>query len=104
VVAGLEVDTERCREAIQPASGATDALYTRVSQGEPFRSVYRALASQPHDAIGANASEGWRNRGHLGAPGAFDPALSRKVIERARAFGETERQRIEAVWAWFEQA
>ncbi len=101
VVAGLEVDADRCREAIQPATGATDALYARVARGEPFRSAYRAIAARP-EAPSSEAAEGWRSRRHLGAPGAFDAAPERERLERAQAFGAAERERIEAVWQAFE--
>ncbi len=103
VIDALEVDAERCRAAIEPATGATDALYARVAAGEPFRSAYRAVATRPEQAAGGDAAEAWRARTHLGAPGALDPELYQARIEQARAFEEAERTRIAAVWTAFEQ-
>ncbi len=102
VIDGLEVDVERCRAAVRPATGATDALYARVSEGEPFRSAYRAIAARPETAADGDAATGWRARAHLGAPGALDVALYEAPIARARAFNESERERIAAIWTAFE--
>ncbi len=104
VIDGLEVDAQRCRQALQPATAATDALYERVSRGEPFRAAYRAVAQDPDGAVGSATPDAWTARTHAGAPGALDTSSYRSGIERARAFEDAERQRIDAAWAELDRA
>ncbi len=80
VLEGLEVDRERCRSAIEPASAATDAVYQRVAKGEPFRDAYREVAKAPETAYDGDVAESWRVRGHAGSPAR---AGGQRKLERA---------------------
>ncbi|MDX1501765.1 MAG: argininosuccinate lyase [Thermoanaerobaculia bacterium] len=79
VIERLEADHRRCREAVLPATRATDAVYRRVARGEAFRDAYRAVAADPAGSRGDD--EGWRERRHLGAPGALDLAPAHARLE-----------------------
>jgi argininosuccinate lyase len=104
----LEVDRERCRAALETSIGATDALYRRVAQGEPFRAAYKAVATDPEAAVEGDPAEGWQTRTHTGAPGALakdpDAALApdRDRLQRARAWLAKETARVEGVWGLLE--
>ena len=84
VLSGLEVDAQRCRAAVLPATGATDAVYRRVAEGVPFRQAYREAASgeAPTDAV--EAADGWNSRTHAGAPGGLDLDEPRRRLTAAR--------------------
>ncbi len=71
VLDGLELDAERCRAAVLPATAATDAVYRRVAAGTPFRQAYREAARGELPPLEPPA-EAWRERTHTGAPGALD--------------------------------
>jgi argininosuccinate lyase len=70
VLAGIEVDRERCRRAVLPATATTDAVYARVAEGVPFRRAYRDAARAGTPPASADPAEAWRARTHAGAPGA----------------------------------
>ncbi len=80
VLASLEVDAERCRAALLPSTGATDAALERVREGVPFRTAYREAA----EGAGEVDAEAWRQRTHLGAPGAPSVEASRRVVAREK--------------------
>ena len=101
VLATLKVDPQRCRAAIQPATGATDAVYQRVAQGEPFRTVYREVAANPTAAIKGDPAEAWRHRTHQGAPGALDLGPSQGEVEQAAAWLAAKVALLEGVWGLF---
>ena len=109
VLATLTVDAERCREAMGRAIGATDEVYRRVAQGEPFRAAYRAVAADPEGAVagggseGADPADGWRLRTHLGAPGALELAPLREALAAARAWRDESAARLAAVWRLLEE-
>ena len=78
----LEVDVERCRQAVLPSTSATDAVYRSVADGTPFRQAYadgaRSLPSE-------GDPESWRSRPHLGAPGHLDLAGRREALAAAQS-------------------
>lgn len=102
VLEALEVDTERCREAVLPSTAATDAVYRKVAQGQPFREAYREAASDPESAYEGEPAESWRERKHAGAPGALDVAYLETAQTTARAWLEGKRRAIDRVWREFE--
>jgi argininosuccinate lyase len=97
VLADLEVDVDRCRRAIQPATGATDAVYRRVAAGVPFRRAYREAAAGGTDGTGGEAADGWRGRRHTGAPGGLSLDETRQRLAAARDWLEQRRQALAAV-------
>jgi len=104
VLDALEIDADRCRAALETSIGATDALYQRVAQGEPFRAAYKAVAADPEGAVEGDPAEGWRLRTHEGAPGALAaaPATALAVdharLQAGRAWCEGEVARVARVW------
>ncbi len=86
VLATLEVDPDRCRAALLPSTGATDAVYRRVAAGEAFRTAYRAVAADPEGSVEGDAREAWRERSHPGAPGAPALASTRTALAEASAW------------------
>ena len=99
VLDGLEVDRERSRAAIERATAATDALYGRVAEGEPFRTAYKAVAADPGAAVAGEPAESWRDRSYLGTPAQLGltelGARRGRVDEWARATAE----RLARVWS-----
>jgi argininosuccinate lyase len=81
VLESLEVDAERCRQAILPATGATDAVYARVGDGLPFRQAYREAAT-----VADASPEAWRSRVHAGAPGELSVEDQRRRLSRASSW------------------
>jgi argininosuccinate lyase len=101
VLAGLEVDVERCRAAVEPSTAATDAVYSKVARGTPFRDAYREVGENPTGAYGGDAAESWRDRAHRGAPGATSES---DLTERRKAGEDWRGKRsrgILAVWDRF---
>jgi argininosuccinate lyase len=98
VLSGMEVDMGRCREAMDRAIGATDEVYRRVARGEPFRDAYREVAADPEGAVGGDPAEGWRDRTHLGAPGALDLSAVRRRAAKARSRQEPRRGAARQAW------
>jgi argininosuccinate lyase len=99
VLANLEVDPDRCYQALTRAIGATDVVYQRVAAGEPFRSAYRAVAEDPEGAVTEDPASLWRNRVHLGAPGALDLGPSRRALAQARHWINLKEEQIKRVWS-----
>lgn len=98
VLNGLEVDVERCRQAVQPTSAATDVLYGRVARGEPFRTAYREVAADPAAAVGdVDPAETWRGRTHAGALGNLDLGPAEAQADGARRWAEAQLARLAAV-------
>ena len=96
---GVEVDVARCKDALLPSTGATDEVYRRVAAGEPFRAAYKVVAADPLAAVGgADLREAWRQRTHLGAPGALDLSASRRCAVELRAWIDARQKDLEAVW------
>jgi argininosuccinate lyase len=91
VLDGLTVDVERCRRAVLPATGATDALYRRLDGGEAFRDAYRSQARDLES--GGARSDSWRDRIHEGAPGNLDLDLQRRLLSEVRDRLESRRAR-----------
>ena len=85
VLAGLTVNHDRCAAAMDQAIGATDVVYQRVAQGEPFRRAYKAVAGDPAGSLSGSPAELWRARTHLGAPGALElsPYHERSAHQRS---------------------
>jgi argininosuccinate lyase len=103
VLAGIEVDVERCRAAVLPATAATDEVYRRVAGGEAFRAAYKGVAADPEGAVaaGGEPAETWRSRTHFGAPGALEVG---GVRGRLGVVGERVarvRGRFEGAWGVF---
>ena len=98
VLGGLTVDAERCRAAMLRTIGATDEVFRRVGEGEPFRSAYREVARDPAAAVSGDPAESWRSRTHLGAPGALDLDSSLQAAAAARSRVEERAERLAAVW------
>lgn len=90
----LEYDAERAWAALEGGSLATDEVLRRVEGGEPFRSAYRAVASElrggaQFDVPPASAIlERRRSTGNAGNLGL--DKLSRRT-ERAASWAESER-------------
>ena len=97
-LAALQIDPERCRAALIPSTGATDEVYRRVAAGEPFRSAYKAVASDPESAVKEDLDEAWRWRKHPGAPGALDLAPYREQLREERRWVEDTCVRLGSVW------
>ena len=97
VLDSLEVDVDRCRRAVLPATGATDAVYARVAEGTPFRQAYREAASGPAPASVVDPADGWRSRGHAGAPGALLLDDSRARLAALREWLANRRETLAAV-------
>jgi argininosuccinate lyase len=51
---GVQWDTQRMRDALEPGMYATDRAIELAQQGVPFRDAYRQAAEQPLPAAGAN--------------------------------------------------
>jgi len=51
---GLQWDTQRMRDALEPGMYATDRAIELAQQGVPFRDAYRQAAEQPLPAAGAD--------------------------------------------------
>jgi argininosuccinate lyase len=95
----LEVDAERCRNALQGGALATDEVMRRVEDGQPFRKAYRHVASELKDGrrfdhlsseriLSRRRSPG--NLGNLGLP-------ELKVrMRKARTWGARERRRFDS--------
>jgi argininosuccinate lyase len=98
VLATLKADRQRCRDAMERSIGATDAVYARVAQGEAFRTAYKEVAQDPAAAVGTDPAEAWRQRTHLGAPGALDLTPLRQSLAAAHAWREQEADRIRPSW------
>ena len=94
VLTGLEIDRERCRAAVLPSTGATDAAMARVREGMPFRDAYREAARGVEKATG-DAAEAWRDRTHLGAPGDFSQEAARQALATEREWLAATREKIE---------
>ncbi len=97
VLADLEVDVDRCRRAVLPATGATDAVYRRVAEGVPFRRAYREAAAGEAPAATADPAEGWRARGHAGAPGGLELDEPGRRLAAARERLDERRAALAAV-------
>lgn len=98
VLEGLQVDPERCRAALQPATAATDEVYRRVAAGTPFRTAYREVGEDPVGAVTVDPADAWRLRTHEGAPGALDTAPERQRLVEARQALERRSERVTRVW------
>ncbi len=78
---GLEVDAERCRQAVSPDMLATQQALALAKDGTPFRQAYRQVAAK-----GASAGDVVELPSYLGAPG--NPGWDEILAEK------------EALWAW----
>ncbi len=67
-VEGIEVDRERCTQALRDEILATDRVYARVRQGEAFRDAYRRVKEGDTTAIDPTTL--LAARAHAGAPGS----------------------------------
>ena len=94
VLDGLEVDVERCRQAVLATTGATDAVYRRVAEGVPFRRAYREAAAGVAPASAGEAAESWRARTHAGAPGSLSLEEPRGRLAAAHDRLETRRSAL----------
>ena len=90
VLESLVVDVDRCRAAVLPSSGATDAALTAASEGVPFRQAY-------HDAAApeGEVADLWRARTHLGAPGDLTLEAQRSTLTQARSWLEGHRPDVD---------
>jgi hypothetical protein len=82
---------------VLPTTAATDEVYRRVAAGEPFRSAYRAVGEHP-EAVTLDPTEAWRERTHLGAPGALEVGYLEERLDAARGWLEDRRRRVAEVW------
>jgi len=103
VLDALEVDPARATALLTPAIDATDAVYRLVRQGTPFRDAYRAIAADPAAAVAAPPGSGWRDRTHLGAPGALDLAPYRDRLAEAARHREAWQERVGGAWGLFDE-
>ncbi len=102
VLQSLEVDAERCRQAILPSTAATDGVYQRVAQGEPFRDAYRRAAEEPTTAYDGDPAESWRTRRHAGAPGDLVLTHLTDATEAPARWLDERQRAIAAVWRTLE--
>lgn len=98
VLETIEVDVDRCRNAILRTTGATDAVYHRVAQGEPFRQAYRMVAADPEHSVDQEPSDQWKHRTHLGAPGNLDLIRSRQRLQEINQWLIKNQTLISRVW------
>jgi hypothetical protein len=103
VLDALEVDPARATALLTPTIDATDAVYRLVRQGTPFRDAYRAIAADPAAAVAAPPGSGWRDRTHLGAPGALDLAPYRDRLAAAARHREAWQERVGGAWGLFDE-
>jgi argininosuccinate lyase len=96
---GITIDRERSRQALATATGATDEVYRRVREGEPFRSAYKKVAGDPEAAVKDDLREAWKTRTHLGAPGKLDLAPVDEALASAKAFFQDRKARCDAAWS-----
>ena len=101
VLNSLQVNRDNCRKAMNRAIGATDEVYRRVADGTPFRSAYQEIAADPIGTVKGDPAEAWRQRTHLGAPGALDLSGYRQRVKNANAWLERQGQKIETAWSLF---
>ena len=99
VLDALSVNPERCRQAMARSIGATDEVYRRVADGEPFRSAYKQVASNPEAAVMGDPAEAWRDRRHLGAPGALDTTPLQKLVSQENQRVQILVDRIRTPWS-----
>ncbi|MDX1630265.1 MAG: argininosuccinate lyase [Thermoanaerobaculia bacterium] len=103
VLESLEVDRDRADELLTPGIDATDFVYARVREGRPFRDAYRRAALDPRSAAADTPGSGWRDRTHLGAPGALELAPYRRRLSEARTHREAREERIAEAWVLFHE-
>jgi argininosuccinate lyase len=101
VLDSLEIDVERCRAAILPATAATDAIYQQVARGVAFREAYQQAGRAPETAYGDEPAESWRERIHAGAPGDASYEYLRDRQQSGRLWSRERRWQVSAVWDWF---
>ena len=90
VLVGLQVNDERCRDALLTSTGATDVAYRQVKAGLPFRDAYRAAAGAAE--AGEGVPQGWRKRAYAGAPGNLALGGYREEGARWHAWLNARRQ------------
>lgn len=98
VLDSLDVDMEKCREALNPSIGATDAMCQRVASGTPLRSAYQEVAKDPAGALFGDSAEAWRLRTHIGAPGNLDIKPLRESCAAFLKWIDSKRALIEEAW------
>jgi argininosuccinate lyase len=94
----LGVDRARCRAALQPAIGATDAMCQRVASGEPLRTAYQEVAQDPVGALFGEPGDAWRLRTHIGAPGNVDLKPIREASDAFRRWVDSREILVEEAW------
>lgn len=103
LLSALEVDAERCREAILPATAATDAVYDDVAGGVAFREAYQRVAKAPETAYPGDPSVSWRGRTHTGAPGDSSYDYLDRGREAGTVWVAARRRQLDQVWGWFSE-
>jgi argininosuccinate lyase len=101
VLESLTINADSCRQAMNRAIGATDEVYRRVAEGTPFRSAYQEIAADPIGTVKGDPADAWRQRTHLGAPGALDLSGYRERVARAKSWLDVQGQKIETAWSLF---
>jgi len=101
VLDSLEVDVERCRAAILPATAATDAIYQQVARGVPFREAYQQAGRAPEAAYDGEPAESWRHRVHSGAPGDWNSEYLSDRQQAGRVWLQDRRRQVGTAWGWF---
>lgn len=101
VLNSLKVDRVRCRDALHPSIGATDAMCQRVASGEPLRSAYQEVAQDPAGALFGEPGDAWRLRTHVGAPGNLDIKPLRQACAVFEGWIESKKTSIEEAWQEF---
>jgi argininosuccinate lyase len=94
----LTINEQACRDAMDPAIGATDAMCQRVARGEPLRLAYRAVGADPANALEGDPADAWQARTHVGAPGNLDLAPLRQALQAGRAWTMEQQDRLARVW------
>jgi len=99
MIGSLELNVEKARASLISPLFATDHVYRRMAQGEPFREAYRNIAKLALEGADFTPDDPWESikaRTSLGAPG--NPAMDvfeTMIAERQNAWNE-RAARIEA--------
>lgn len=100
LVRHLEIDAEACQRAMRHELYATDRVYARVRNHEPFREAYRAVKGEVQTPL--SPSEVLEPRTHLGAPGTDAISALEQRLQASRASRDPIRRGAEVARALLE--
>lgn len=90
LLAGVEVDEGKMRQAFGPEVFATDRALELVTDGLPFREAYRQVKANLNRLTGKNPDAAVAAKRHLGAPMGLDLAALRMRADEADAWAAEE--------------